>query len=150
MLEFQLLPLLLVADTAVISSSLIHNQIRLLTKVELVTSTCYFRNTRIQSRKSLLKHSQKSDFEETRRKYPVFLRLDGGKPDPELAATLLSGLDAKKATEVLHRFRTKGVKQGSEKWQRRQDAVEEVRRVLSTLDAALASEVDSLLARKRR
>ena len=75
---------------------------------------------------------------------------DGGKPDPELAATLLSGLDAKKATEVLHRFRTKGVKQGSEKWQRRQDAVEEVRRVLSTLDAALASEVDSLLARKRR
>ena len=75
---------------------------------------------------------------------------DGGEPDPVLAATLLSGLDAKRATEVLHRFRTKGVKKGSEKWQRRQDAVEEVRRVLSTLDAALASEVDSLLARKRR
>ena len=75
---------------------------------------------------------------------------DVGKPDPELAAKLLSGLDAKKATEVLHRFRTKGVKKGSEKWQRRQDAVAEVRRVLSTLDAALASEVESLLARKRQ
>ena len=70
---------------------------------------------------------------------------DGGKPDPELAAALLSGLDAKKATRGAPQ-RTKG---GSAR-ARRQDAVEEVRRVLSTLDAALASEVDSLLARKRR
>ena len=72
------------------------------------------------------------------------------KPDFDTAASLLSGMDAKKATEVLHRFRTRGVKSGSEKWQRRQDAVEEVQKVLSAKNASLAADVAGLLAKKKK
>jgi hypothetical protein len=72
------------------------------------------------------------------------------KPDFDTAASLLSGMEAKKATEVLHRFRTRGVKSGSEKWQRRQDAVEEVQKVLSAKNASLAADVAGLLAKKKK
>ena len=65
----------------------------------------------------------------------------GTTPQPDLAAVLLSGSSGKEATEVVNRFRTRGVKKGSEKWQKRQDASVAVLNELAKLDASLADQV---------
>ena len=64
-----------------------------------------------------------------------------------LAALLLSGLagEPKAAAETVNRFRTRGVKKGSEKWQKRQDASVAVLDELAKLDAELADAVRAKL-----
>jgi len=75
----------------------------------------------------------------------------GTAPQPELAALLLSGLNGRPAAaaEILFRFKTKGVKSGSEKWQRRQDAAAAVQTELEVIDASFAAEVDAALSKKK-
>jgi hypothetical protein len=71
----------------------------------------------------------------------------GTTPQPALAATLLSGLvdEPKTAADVINRFRTRGVKKGSEKWQKRQDASVSVLNELAKLDAGMADAVRAKL-----
>ena len=71
----------------------------------------------------------------------------GTQPQPALAALLLSGLagEPKAAAETVNRFRTRGVKKGSEKWQKRQDASVAVLDELAKLDAELADAVRAKL-----
>jgi hypothetical protein len=71
----------------------------------------------------------------------------GTTPQPALAATLLSGLadEPKTAADVVNRFRTRGVKKGSEKWQKRQDASVSVLNELAKLDAGMADAVRAKL-----
>ena len=69
------------------------------------------------------------------------------RPQPALAALLLSGLagEPKAAAETVNRFRTRGVKKGSEKWQKRQDASLAVLDELAKLDSGLADAVRAKL-----
>ena len=53
--------------------------------------------------------------------------------------------DAKAAAETVNRFRTRGVKKGSEKWQKRQDASLAVLDELAKLDSGLADAVRAKL-----
>jgi hypothetical protein len=75
----------------------------------------------------------------------------GTEPQPALAATLLSGLaaDPKRAAEVIHRFKTRGVKTGSEKWEKRQEAAKATEAELAKIDPKFGAEVAALVAKKK-
>ena len=130
----------------------------LISKVSVRASKAIYAALETQEQVSILRRSalglgqrpgsEKLDDSQTTR----LLERDFGTEDqPELAALFLSGLagDTKRAVEVLHRFKTRGVKKGSDKWQRRQEAAESVQAELAKLDAAFAAEVVDKLAKKK-
>jgi hypothetical protein len=100
-------------------------------------------------RRACLGMGQRPGSEDKETRTALVARDDGGAPDPSLAALLLSGLTEQAAVEVVHRFKTRGVKNGSEKWQRRQTAAAEVMDALGEINPGFAAGCNDALAKKR-
>ena len=124
----------LIADVDVGASKAIFGSLQTTEQVSILRRACLGLGQR--------PGSEKLDDNQTTR---LLERDYGTVPQPGLAALLLSGTDVKDVIEVVNRFRTRGVKKGSEKWQARQDASLAVLVELAKLNGALADAVRAKL-----